>query len=154
MSNPANISYLNSLLLANVRFTHLTDSLNLYFILPLAIIGTCLNFLTIRILNKISFRSMNIFKLMFINSLVSFLITFYMIFFFLNSPYIFFELSISLFNRIYACVFANWYLLFFFFYGNCIDILINLERALSFRNKFEKLKKTSPYLICFIVFII
>jgi len=154
MSNPTNISYLNSLLLANIRFTHLTDSLNLYFIVPMAVIGTYLNFLTIKILNKMSFRSMNIFKLMFVNSLVSFLITFYMIFYFLNSPYIFFELSISLFNRIYSCGLANWFLLLFFFYGNCIEILINLERVLSFSNKFEKFKKTSPYLICFIVFII
>ena len=98
MSNPTNISYLNSLLLANIRFTYLTDSLNLYFIVPMTIIGTCLNILTIGILNKMSFKSMNmnIYKLMFINSLVSFLITFYMIFLFLNTPYILFDLSISL----------------------------------------------------------
>jgi len=31
---------------------------------------------------------------------------------------------------------------------------MNLERALSFSNKYQKLKQTSPYLICFIVFIL
>ena len=46
MSKPTNISYLNSLLLANIRATYLTDSLKLYFIVPMAIIGTCLNFIT------------------------------------------------------------------------------------------------------------
>jgi len=77
-----------------------------------------------------------------------------MIFYFLDIPYIFFELSISLLNRIYSCYLANCFFLFFFFYGNCIEILINLERVLSFSLKFEKFKKLSPYLICFIVFII
>jgi hypothetical protein len=157
MSNSnRNISYLNSLLLANIRATYLTDSLNLYFTVPMTIVGTFFNFITLKILMKKSFRlNINIFKLMFIYSLISFIITFYMIFiYFLNSPYFFFELSISLFNRIYSCGLINWFLLLFFFYGNCIDILINLERALTFSLRFEKLKKTSTYLICFIVFII
>jgi len=92
MSNSTNISYLHSLLLANIRFTYLTDSLNLYFIVPMAIIGTFFNFITFKILYKKPFRNINIFKLMFIYSLVSFLTIFYMIFYFLDIPYIFFEL--------------------------------------------------------------
>jgi hypothetical protein len=76
-----------------------------------------------------------------------------MIFFFLDTPHILFEISISEIARIYYCNLVNCFLLFFF-YGNCIEILINLERALSFSNKFDRLKKTSTYLICFIVFIV
>ncbi len=119
----------------------------------MAVIGTYFNYVTLTILSKKSFRKMNIYKLMFIYSLISFIITLFMIFFFFYTPHILFELSISQMGRIYYCNLVNWFLLFFF-YGNCIDILINLERALNFSKKFEKLKKTSPYLICFIVFII
>jgi hypothetical protein len=153
MSNSENISYLNGLLLSNIRTTFLTDALNLYLIVPMAVIGTYFNYVTLTILSKKSFRKMNIYKLMFIYSLISFIITLFMIFFFFYTPHILFELSISQMGRIYYCNLVNWFLLFFF-YGNCIDILINLERALNFSKKFEKLKKTSPYLICFIVFII
>jgi len=153
MSNLENISYLNGLLLSNIRTTYLTDALNLYLIVPMAVIGTYFNFVTLTILGKKSFRKMNIYKLMLIYSFISFIITLFMIFFFFYTPHILFEMSISEIGRIYSCNFINWFLMFFF-YGNCIDILINLERALSFSNKFEKLKKTSPYLICFIVFII
>ena len=154
MSNLSNISYLNSLLLKNIRTTYLTDALNLYFIVPIAIIGSYLNYIGLEILPKKSFRNLNIFKLMLIYNLISFIITFITIFYFLYTPHILFEISISKIGRIYSCNFINWFLLFFFFYGNCIDVLMNLERAVSFSNKFEKLKKTSPYLICFIVLII
>jgi hypothetical protein len=154
MSNLTNISLLNKLLLANIRTTYLADSLKLYIILPMAIIGSCFNFTALKILNKKSFRKMNIYKLMLIYSLISFIISFFLVFIFLYTPYILFEISISQLGRIYSCNLTNWFLLLFFFYGNCIDILINLERALSYSIKFEKLKKTSPFLICFIVFII
>ena len=154
MSNLENISFLNSLLLSNLRTTYLTDALNLYLIVPMAILGTYFNFVTLTILSKKSFRKMNIYKLMLIYSLISFIISFFLVFIFLYTPYILFEISISQLGRIYSCNLTNWFLLLFFFYGNCIDILINLERALSYSIKFEKLKKTSPFLICFIVFII
>jgi hypothetical protein len=153
MSNLGNISFLNSLLLSNLRTTYLTDALNLYLIVPMAILGTYFNFVTLTILSKKSFRKMNIYKLMLIYSLISFIITLFMIFFFFYTSHILFEISISEIGRIYSCDLINWFLMFFF-YGNCIDILINVERALSFSNKFDKLKQTSPFLICFIVFII
>ena len=134
MSNLENISYLNSLLLSNIRTTYLTDALNLYLIVPMAVIGTYFNYVTLTILSKKSFRKMNIYKLMLIYSLISFIITLFMIFFFFYTPHILFEIIISEIGRIYSCNF--------------------IERALSFSNKFDKLKQTSPYLICFIVFII
>jgi len=154
MSNLSNISYLNSLLLENIRTTYLTDALKLYFIVPIAIIGSYLNYKGLKIFIKKSFRNLNIFKLMFIYNIISFCITFITIFYFLYTPHILFEISVSKIGRIYSCNFINWFNLFFFFYGNCIDVLINLERAVSFSRKFEKLKKTSPYLICFVVLII
>ncbi len=56
MSNLENISYLNGLLLSNIKTTFLTDSLNLYLIVPMAVIGTYFNIVTLTILSKKSFR--------------------------------------------------------------------------------------------------
>jgi hypothetical protein len=42
---------------------------------------------------------------------------------------------------------------FFFFYQNTLDIFISIERTLSFSTGFKNFKNISPYLICFIVFL-
>jgi len=152
--NLTNISYLNSLLLANLRTTYYSDALVLNLIVPMAMIGTILNAITILILTRKTFRNINIFKIMLVYSITGSIITFGGIFFFLFTPYILFELSISLMGRIYTCYLLNSIFLLFFFYGNCLDILMNLERALSFSNGYQKIKQTSPYLICFIALII
>ena len=154
MNNSINISYLNSLLLANIRSTLLIDSLSLYLIVPIGIISTFLNTITILILLNKKFNNINIFKLMKVYSLISCIISFIMIFSgLLFTPHILFDLSISKFARIYTCNIVSWILVSLFSYGNCLDILMNLERALSFSNKYHKIKQISPYLICFIVFI-
>jgi len=155
MSNLTNISYLNSLLLANIRSTYLTDALYLYLMVPMAIIGTILNIINIFILTKKTFSNINIYKIMIVYSLNSFIISFITIFsgLFFN-PHILFYLSISEIGRIYTCYISTLVIPSFYFYGNCLDILMNLDRALSFSNKYQKLKQTSPYLICFIVLII
>jgi hypothetical protein len=153
MSNLTNISYLNSILLDYIRTTYFLDALRLYLTTPMTIIGTILNTISIFILSTKSFRKINIFKIMLVYSITSFIITFGLIFFFLYTPYILFELSISLIGRIYTCYLLNDIILLFFFYGNCLDILMNLERALSYSNGHKNIKKTSPYLICSIVLI-
>ena len=152
--NLTNISYLNSLLLANLRTTYYSDALDLYLIVPMALIGTILNAISILILTRKTFKNINIFKIMLVYSITSLIVTFFLIFFFLYAPYILFELSISIIGRIYTCYLLNGIILLFFFYGNCLDIIMNLERALSFSNSYQKIKQTSPYLICFIALII
>ncbi len=87
-------------------------------------------------------------------SLTSLIISFFIIFSGLFTPHIFFHLSISEFARIYYCNLVNWFYILFFIYGNCLDILMNLERTLSFSNKYQKIKKISAYFICFIAFIL
>jgi len=153
MFNLTNISYLNSVLLANMRTTYLLDALRLYLTTPIAIIGTILNTISIFILSTKSFRKIKIFKIMKVYNLASLIITFGLSFSFLVAPYIFFDLSTSIITRIYSCSLKNWIFLLFFFYGNCLDILMNLERALSYSNGYQKIKQISPYLICSIVLI-
>jgi hypothetical protein len=155
MNISINISYLNSLLLANIRSTFLIDSLSLYLIVPIGIISTFLNITTILILLNKKFNNINIFKLMKVYSLTSCFISFNMIFSgLLFTPHILFDLSTSKFARIYTCNIVSWIIVSFFSYGNCLDILMNLERALSFSNKYHKIKQISPYLICFVVLIL
>ncbi len=155
MNISINISYLNSLLLANIRSTFLIDSLSLYLIVPIGIISTFLNIITILILLNKKFNNINIFKLMKVYSLTSCFISFTMIFSgLLFTPHILFDLSISKFARIYTCNIVSWIIVSLFSYGNCLDILMNKERALSFSNKYHKIKQISPYLICFIILIL
>ncbi len=154
MVNSTNMSYLNSLLLANIRSTYITDALSLYFIVPMAIIGTLLNSTSLFILSTKVFQKMNIFKIMKIYNLNSLILTFSSIFFFLYTPHILFEISISKIGRVYTCDIINSVLVLFFFYGNVLEILLNLERALSYSNGYQKIKQISQYLICFIILII
>lgn len=155
MSNLTNVSYLNSMLLANLRTTYLIDALRLYLIVPMAIIGTLLNTMSIYILfSKSSFKNINIFKIMKIYNLTSLILTFGSLFVFLYTPYILFDLSISKIGRIYTCNIIYLILVLFFFYGNCLEIIMNLERALSYSSGYQKIKQISQYLICFIVCII
>ncbi len=55
---------------------------------------------------------------------------------------------------IYICNLTNWFYLLFFFFGNCLDILLNLERALEYSNGYAKIKQISPYFICFIILVL
>ncbi len=146
MSNLTNISNLNSLLLANIGSSHLIDSLKLYLVVPLAIVGTILNSISYFILSLKTTKIKNIFKLMKIYNLTSLIVTFGVIFSFLYTPNVLTKLSISLLGRLYTCNIVNSIFILFFFYGNCLDILMNLERALNYSNGNQKIKQISPYL--------
>jgi len=43
---------------------------------------------------------------------------------------------------------ANTVIEFLFFYGNVLDIFINIERALNFTNKYASFKSISSYVVC------
>ena len=101
MADSKNMSYLNSLLLANIRSSYIKDSLNLYIIIPMGVIGTILNLITLIILSKKTFNDVNIYKIMKVYSLNSLLITFFISFIFLFSPYVLLDLSKSIIGRIY-----------------------------------------------------
>jgi len=154
MLNITNLSYLNSLLLANIRTTYIKDAFSLYLLEPMGVIGTLLNLITFIILSKKKFNNKNIFKLMKIYNLISLGITLISSFNFLSSPHILFQLTISKIGRIYSCIVIPWLYIFFFFFGNCLDILMNLDRALNFSAGYQRIKQISSYWICFIVLII
>jgi hypothetical protein len=63
-------------------------------------------------------------------------------------------LALSLNGRIFVSIGINHMILYFFFLGNLIEIMINIERALYFSEGYQKIKKISPYLISFFILII
>ena len=101
MLNLTNISYLNSLLLANLKSSYLIDSIRIYFTVPMAIIGTLLNLISIIILYTKSFKKINIYKIMKIYNLTSLLLTFGLSFSFLYTPNVLFEVLIKLVAQFY-----------------------------------------------------
>jgi hypothetical protein len=69
-------------------------------------------------------------------------------------PNIFYNLTISINGRIFATVAINDIILYFFFLGNLIEIMINIERALYFSEGYQRIKKVSPYLISFFILVL
>jgi hypothetical protein len=76
------------------------------------------------------------------------------IFTFYRTLNVFFDLSISIYGRIFMTYVPNCITVYFFFLGNLIEIIINIERAVYFSEGFKRLKKMSPNLIGFCVFIL
>jgi hypothetical protein len=67
---------------------------------------------------------------------------------------LFFELTLSISGRIFDTIGINGVIFFLFFLSSLIEIMINIERALYFSEGYEKIKKVSPYLICFFILIL
>jgi len=130
-----------ALLLANLATSWSEEILMLCIIVPIGAIGIVLNLMSLRIFLKKSIRSTSLFKYLIILSLVNSIIALCLIFSFVRTPYIFYDLALSIFGRIYYPVILNNIILYFFFFGNLIEIMINIERALYFSEGFEKLKK-------------
>ena len=144
------------MLLSNLKTSFLFDSLNLYLIVPLGILGSVLNLISLLILFNKSIRCIGLFKYLQIYTLNSFIICTSEVGFFMLTPNIFYDLSISYAARFYKCfvltsiVFATC-----FFYGNVLEIFINIERALNYTKYYERFNRIiSPYSVCLIVLII
>jgi len=140
--------------LSNVRSSWLQEILTLYMIVPMGAIGTILNLISLSIFLKKSIRKIAFFKYLIILSLVNSIIASNQIFYFYFMPNIFYNLTISINGRIFATVAINDIILYFFFLGNLIEIMINIERALYFSEGYQRIKKVSPYLISFFILVL
>jgi len=142
------------LFLSNIPSSWLQEILIICIIVPMGTIGTVLNLICLNIFLKKSIRKIALFKYLIILSVVNSIIAFSQIFFFYFSFNIFYDLALSLFGRIFISIGINDIIFFFFFLSNLIEILINIERALYFREGFQKFKKISPFFICFLILIL
>ena len=140
--------------LSNVRSSWLQEILTLYMIVPMGAIGTILNLISLSIFLKKSIRKIALFKYLIILSLVNSIIASNQIFYFYFMPNLFYNLTISINGRIFATIGNNDIILYLFFLGNLIEIMINIERALYFSEGYQKIKKISPYLISFFILVI
>jgi hypothetical protein len=143
-----------SLFLLNVKSNWLQEILNLCTIVPLGIIGTVLNLISLRIFLKKSLRKIKLFKYMIILSIVNLVIAFSQIFIFLFSPNLFFELSLTLAGRLFSFLGISDIYFYLSFLSNLIEIMINIERALYYSEGYQKFKKISSNLIIFLVLIL
>ena len=149
-NNITNITDLHELFLLQIESSWFNDSLYLFLITPLAIFGTITNAICVLIFLKKEFKSINLFKYYLIYSLNSFAISTTMMLSFLLAHRYFFDLSISLLARVFSCLIFPSFVSILFFFGNILDIAVNLERASSLSVTYKKFSKISPYLVSFI----
>jgi len=142
------------LLLSNIRSSWLQEILFLCTVVPMGLIGTVLNLMSLSIFLKKSIRNTALFKYLIILSIINSIIAFTQIFFFLRTAHIYFDLSLSIYGRLFVAFGMNDIILYFFFLGNLTEIMINIERAIYFSEGFQKFKKTSPYLISFFILVL
>jgi hypothetical protein len=64
-------------------------------------------------------------------------------FYFLRAPHIYFDLSLSMYGRLFMAFGINDIISYFFFLSNLTEIMINIERAIYFSEKFQKFTKLS-----------
>jgi len=150
-----NSTNLKEIFLSKIGSTLLYDSLYLFLIVPMGIIGTILNIISLIIFFRKNMRNISFYRYFQIYAINSLILSFTLSFSFFLSPRYFFELSISRAARIFKCLIEPSYILpLALFYSNAMNILLNIERASCFTTKFKYFKNTSPYLICFWLFFI
>jgi hypothetical protein len=142
------------LLLSNMRSSWLQEMLFLCTVVPMGLIGTVLNLMSLSIFLKKSIRKIALFKYLIILSLVNSIIAFTQIFLFYFMPNLFYDLALSFNGRLFITIGINDFIFYFFFLGNLIEIMINIERAIYFSVGFQNFKKISPYLICCFILIL
>jgi len=142
------------LYLTNAATNWLQEIFYLCTIVPMGIIGTILNLLSLTIFLKKSLRNIDFFKYLLINTLVNLILAFSFIFFFYFCPHIFFDLALSIYARIFVAFVINDIISFFNFFSTLIEIMINLERAFYFSIRFQRFKNISPFWISFFIFIL
>ncbi len=146
---------LYSVILSSLNVNKYTDVLFLYVIIPLASLGTVFNSISFGIFCKKSFNKVHLFKYFRVYTFTSLIVSSSLIFSFYFSLHTLRELVSAYSARLYICKIVPSYVsIFFFFYGNCLDIFINIERASNFSYRFSGFKKISPYFICLILFLV
>ena len=133
----------------------LRDSLYLFLISPIGLIGTILNSISLSILLKKQFHNSALFKYLQVYTANGIVLSATLSCAFLISPRYFFELNTSYSARIYKCLIVPSHVVALsFFFSNAMDVLINIERAAAYYPKFKRFKNIPPYIACFILLLI
>lgn len=150
-----NTELIKEIFLKVIGSSWLYDSMYLFIITPMGIVGTILNLISLKIFTRKEFHKMAIFKYFQIYVLNSLILSATLSCAFFMSPRHLFAISTSYSARIYKCLLLPSYVLaLFLFFGNSMGVLVNLERISNFSPAFKKFKTMSPYLSCLILLII
>jgi hypothetical protein len=154
--NKSETSIIKEIFLSKLGSNLIFDSINLFLITPMGILGTILMFVSLVIFLHKDFRKLAYFQYLQVYTLSSLIQAATLIFMFYQAPSYLFEISISMSARIYGCKILNSYVIaLLFFYNDAIFILLNLERISNFaENSLNNFKKVNPYLACFILLVI
>lgn len=147
--------FIREIFLKVIGSSWLYDSLYLFLIVPMGVFGTILNVISLVIFSRKEFIRVLLFQYFRIYTFISLVLSGTLSCAFFMSPRHLFNLSTSYSARIYKCLILPSYILpLFLLFSNSMGILVNLERASNFSNRFLRFKNTSPYLTSSILFII
>lgn len=149
------INEIKEIFLSKIGSTWIYDTLYLCLIVPMGAIGVILNSISLFIFLKRNLRHLSFFKYFQVYTLISIILSATVCCTFFLSPRYFFKLSTSYSARIFKChVTPSYVIALFLFYSNALSVLLNLERASSFTEKFKRFKTISPYNASLYLFIL
>jgi hypothetical protein len=142
------------ILLYKLGSTWILDSIYLFLIVPLSIIGFLLNIISFILINKIVKNKSNqiLFEYMRICSLNGVLACFIGFFGFLYAPR-YNGIKLDLFSRFFRCIIVNFVLPTIYFFENILNIIILHDRLSIFIKRIVLFKKRSPWIESVIVLI-
>ena len=129
------------------------DSLIVYVLTPLSLIGFLLNILSFKIFNKPPFQTKPIFSYLKVYSINSAIISLVSATY-ITATYNFFEITNTFEVRAYASFFYIPIYTTGYFYSSILDIFISLERLFNFYPKLNKFEKFSSRDVCLILFVV
>ena len=131
------------------------DSIYLFVICPLGILGTVLMTISLIILLQKDFRKEAFFQYLQVLTLAKLIQAACIIFMYFKAPYFLFDIAKSMSSRIYNFkILSSYVIALFFFFGDAIFVLLNLERIAMFSPRYKGLKKLNPYLASFVLLLI
>ena len=131
------------------------DSIYLFLITPMGLLGVLFNSISFGIFMSKKFRTQAIFKYLQVFTFNSLVLSATFSFSFLISPRYFFDLSHSLSARILKCYLVPSVIVsLLFYFNNAIDVLINIQVAAVYTFKLDRFKRANPHVMCAIVFAI
>ena len=155
MNSSSSFEMIKKIFLLKLGSSQVLDSIYLFVICPMGILGTCLMTISLALLFQRDFRKEAFFQYLQVLTLANLIQAACMIFMYFKAPYYLFDSAKSMGARIYNCkILSSYVVALFFFYGDAIFLLLNLERMAIFSSRYKSFNKINPYLACFILLVV
>ena len=148
----------NNLTLLEIFYTNVgstwTNETIYLTLLPIGLIGLCLNIISFIVFVKIKIKSTKLYSYLRVYTLNSCMMCSIGMISFLPFTPRYFKLTGNYYIVFFQCFILNYVAANFYLFGNLLDIVICFERLSIFIRMFKKIQHYSPYLISFILLII